>query len=429
MEQIKDEFTLVTDLSHHLAQRYTRPDSAVMVRIDHSACLALGGTFDPCYILNIQTVPSQMGPTTNKRNASLIQSFMSDILSVPAERGIVTFTPIAEENLAIGGKTMLAEMEKANSKQNGPTNTASAKSGMSGAEAQRKNAYRKSLNEARSGSYLSTGAGAPTGDSNNTSQETTPTPSLMSEAASQTNDGRPSTAHGSAVNGLRMNGISTENLVGKNSRTPSGRPKTFGGTTSSNSIQDQIKSSQEPLPHVSRQSTGTSLATLKASGQQRNSKVDIKKIGAPTGMQKNTLQGPGATHAVPKLSLTPAASHSTSSVPASVSTRTEGRTKNTYLDNVSTLTKKNEAASAPASRQKNDENDGRGGDDDEQSKGRGEANTGRRRRSTMTATPQLPPGGPPPVPDDSKETKSTRSLRLGKRKSFLKGFMRRSTQA
>lgn len=323
LEQIKDEFTLVTDLSHHLAQRYTRPDSAVMIRVDHSACLALGGTFDPCYILNIQTVPSQMGPSTNKRNASLIQSFMSDILSVSAERGIVTFTPIAEENLAMGGKTMLAEMEKS-SKPTGAASTTSAKNGMSGAEAQRKNAYRKSLNEARSSSYLSTPAGVST-DGSNTSPSTTPTPSLMSEATSQINDGRPSTAHGSAVNGLRMNGISTENLVGQNSRTPNGRPKTFGGTsTSANSIQEQIKSSKEPLPHVSRQSTSGSLATLKANGQ-RTSKVDIKKIGAPTGMQKNTLQGPGATHAVPKLSLTPATSQSTSSVPTTSARTAEPR--------------------------------------------------------------------------------------------------------
>ena len=398
-----------------------------MIRIDHSACLALGGTFEPCYILNVQTVPSQMGPSTNKRNASLIQSFMSDILSVPAERGIVTFTPIAEENLAMGGKTMLAEMEKPTTKQT--SNTTSAKNGMSGAEAQRKNAYRKSLNEARSGSYLSTPAAAGAAD-NDTSQSTTPTPSVMSDS----NDGRPSTAHGSAVNGLRMNGISTENLVGKAARTPNGRPKTFGGTsTSSSSIQDQIKASAEPMPHVSRESTSGSLGALKANGGQRTSKVDIKKIGAPTGMQKNALQGPGATHAVPKLSLTPATSHSNSSpsVPTATGTSAstaaavrgdrEPRTKNTYLDNVSTLTKKNEPPPS-SSRSKADS-----AIDDEDG-GRGEANTGRRRRSTMTATPKIP-AGPPPVPDDSKETKSTRSLRLGKRKSFLKAFSRRSTQA
>ena len=55
-----------------------------MIKVDHSACLALGGNFDPCYILNIQALPSQLGASTNKRNAALIQSFMADILSVPS---------------------------------------------------------------------------------------------------------------------------------------------------------------------------------------------------------------------------------------------------------------------------------------------------------------------------------------------------------
>jgi hypothetical protein len=53
-----------------------------------------------------------MGPTTNKRNAALIQAFMSDVLSVPAERGIIKFQPIMEENLAQGGTTMLGDIER-----------------------------------------------------------------------------------------------------------------------------------------------------------------------------------------------------------------------------------------------------------------------------------------------------------------------------
>lgn len=109
---IKDEFTLVRDLSLHLAARYTRPDFAIITQVDHSVCLALGGTFDPCYILTLTTSPSQMGPTMNKRNAALIQSFMADILGVPPERGVVRFHAIPEENFAYNGTTLLGEMER-----------------------------------------------------------------------------------------------------------------------------------------------------------------------------------------------------------------------------------------------------------------------------------------------------------------------------
>ena len=75
-----------------------------MIKVDHSACLALGGTFDPCYILTLNAVPAQMGPTANKRNAALIQTFMADILSVPSERGVVKFVPILEEKLGNWGQ-------------------------------------------------------------------------------------------------------------------------------------------------------------------------------------------------------------------------------------------------------------------------------------------------------------------------------------
>lgn len=119
---IKDEYTLVRDLSHHLAARYTRPDPAIMVQVDHSVCLAFGGNFDPCYILTLTTGPSQMGPTMNKRNAALIQSFMADVLGVPAERGVVKFHAMPEENFAYNGTTLLGEIErrgKQHEKENG----------------------------------------------------------------------------------------------------------------------------------------------------------------------------------------------------------------------------------------------------------------------------------------------------------------------
>ncbi|KAK5170733.1 hypothetical protein LTR04_004342 [Oleoguttula sp. CCFEE 6159] len=109
---IKDEYSLVTGLSHHLSTRYARPENSIMVGVDHSACLLLGGSFDPAYTLTITAIPSLLQPTTNKRNAALIQAFMTEILSVPADRGVVKFQHIAGENLATNGATLLGEIEK-----------------------------------------------------------------------------------------------------------------------------------------------------------------------------------------------------------------------------------------------------------------------------------------------------------------------------
>lgn len=82
-----------------------------MITVNHSACLLLGGSFEPTYILTITALPVQVQPTTNKRNAALIQNFMFESLGVPLERGIVKFVPIQEECMATNGTTILGEIE------------------------------------------------------------------------------------------------------------------------------------------------------------------------------------------------------------------------------------------------------------------------------------------------------------------------------
>ncbi len=108
---MKDEYVFLTDLSQQLSQRYNRPVSSIFVTLTHSACLLFAGTFDSAYILTVTALPSQIQPTTNKRNAALIQNFMIDVLGVPAERGVVRFVGIADEYLATNGMTVLSEIE------------------------------------------------------------------------------------------------------------------------------------------------------------------------------------------------------------------------------------------------------------------------------------------------------------------------------
>lgn len=82
-----------------------------MVNVAHSTCLIVGGSFDPAYSITITALPSQIQPTTNKRNAALTQAFMSEAIKVPAHRGVVKFVAIAEENFATNGQTVLGLVE------------------------------------------------------------------------------------------------------------------------------------------------------------------------------------------------------------------------------------------------------------------------------------------------------------------------------
>ncbi|KAK4545375.1 hypothetical protein LTR36_003555 [Oleoguttula mirabilis] len=426
---IKDEFTLVTDLSYHLAQRYTRPDSSIMIKVDHSACLALGGTFDPCYILTITALPSQMGPTVNKRNAALIQSFMADILSVSSDRGIVKFQPIEECNYAMNGTTMLGEMERLEKHQ-------AEDNGVGGAVKRAvTSASRKSIPtfNKKSMPKLDTEVKAPTTNGapiaagvtpverkRRSTAASPPPESVLSNVfelpATETND-RPSTAHGAyaAENGLRMNGISKEDLLGALNQIPDGRPKTFAGQSpiSPPFAQDQTK--KVPISPVQRRPSQHEQSSYRKSTPVEAPK---KPVNIPISAKPTAERGLSST-------TTPTQLMGPDSRTAPAPPK-----KDTYLDNVTTTNPTTSARSGTHSRpptavtEKYDPKiDARAAEKNRQLESIKDtaANTAKR-RSTVTATPRMPP--PPPVP----ESRSRESRGPSKRKSFLSAF-RRSTAA
>ena len=61
-----------------------------MITVNHSACMLLGGSFEPTYMLTINALPVQLQPTTNKRNAALIQTFMAESIGVSEAERIAT---------------------------------------------------------------------------------------------------------------------------------------------------------------------------------------------------------------------------------------------------------------------------------------------------------------------------------------------------
>lgn len=83
-----------------------------MVVLQHGACMCFGGTFDPAYVMSVFALPSELQPTTNKRNAALIQRYMHESLGVPPSRGLLRFVPTAEENLAHNGRTTAGEIDE-----------------------------------------------------------------------------------------------------------------------------------------------------------------------------------------------------------------------------------------------------------------------------------------------------------------------------
>ncbi|KAF2641890.1 hypothetical protein P280DRAFT_468378 [Massarina eburnea CBS 473.64] len=156
---IKDEYTLVTDLSHHLSTRYQRPESSIMITVNHSACLLLAGSFEPCYVLSITALPIQLQPTTNKRNAALIQNFMFESIGVPSDRGIVKFMPIEAECIATNGATIQGEidrMERLQVEENGGLKRALTKNSRRSAVTKAKSSFQLSRSDSKANAPVRT---------------------------------------------------------------------------------------------------------------------------------------------------------------------------------------------------------------------------------------------------------------------------------
>ena len=112
-EQVKDEQSkILGDLIMHLTHIYRRPESSVMVTIQEDACLILGRTALPAYLLKIYALPCFIAPITNLRNTVLLQDALYDLLRIPSSNGIVIFMPVVEENLATNGITVRGEISR-----------------------------------------------------------------------------------------------------------------------------------------------------------------------------------------------------------------------------------------------------------------------------------------------------------------------------
>ncbi|KAG2421043.1 hypothetical protein HFD88_000659 [Aspergillus terreus] len=110
--RIKDDYSLAAVIASRLARIYQKPDTSMMVHIQHSACLHFGNPKQPSYLIKVFALPYMIAPITNLRSTVLIQTALQQILRIPPDRGIVLYSPISDENLATSGTTMSSEIAR-----------------------------------------------------------------------------------------------------------------------------------------------------------------------------------------------------------------------------------------------------------------------------------------------------------------------------
>lgn len=94
-----------------MGQIYQRSESRILVTVQQKACLTFGEEPLPAYFMKIMALPSLIAPVTNLRNTILIQAALQSMLNVRANRGVITYVPIPEENLATNGVTAMGEIK------------------------------------------------------------------------------------------------------------------------------------------------------------------------------------------------------------------------------------------------------------------------------------------------------------------------------
>jgi Macrophage migration inhibitory factor (MIF) len=109
---LENEQPFLADLSFQLSEIYQRPASSIMVILAAETPMLVGGNVEPAYHITITALSLEIAPTKNKRSTALLHAFILESLDIPLERGVIRFEAVAEENLAVNGKTVLQEVEE-----------------------------------------------------------------------------------------------------------------------------------------------------------------------------------------------------------------------------------------------------------------------------------------------------------------------------
>lgn len=81
-----------------------------MLSVTQPTYLRQGGSLERTYVLTISTLPMQLEPTLNRRNAFSIQRSLASLIQVSSDRGFIKFVPVQEELFATGGTTIFGKI-------------------------------------------------------------------------------------------------------------------------------------------------------------------------------------------------------------------------------------------------------------------------------------------------------------------------------
>ncbi|KAK2861462.1 hypothetical protein FQN49_004179 [Arthroderma sp. PD_2] len=144
----------------------------IVLCVNDKSKIAFGMISDePAYLVTVTALASVMAPRCNHRFTSVIQEELHNELRIPANRGIVKFEPMPEEDLGTNGMTYWQKIEngggKVNSAFGGPTRATSKSSRLGsifGRFTPRSKASSRSRGSLRQGTSTEVADGGPDGE-------------------------------------------------------------------------------------------------------------------------------------------------------------------------------------------------------------------------------------------------------------------------
>lgn len=110
-EQLDTEQSFLNDFLMTLSEIYHKPTNNIMIVARPNVHIMMAASTEPAYLVTITALPSEIASIKNLRTVMIVQDFLAEALRIPANRGIIKFHPVQEDELGSNKTTVKDEIE------------------------------------------------------------------------------------------------------------------------------------------------------------------------------------------------------------------------------------------------------------------------------------------------------------------------------
>lgn len=95
-----------------MSEIYHKPTHNIMIVATTDASILISGSTEPAYLISLTALPSEIASMKNLRATTMVQEFVAESLKIPANRGVVKFQSVKEDEIGTNGITIRDEIDK-----------------------------------------------------------------------------------------------------------------------------------------------------------------------------------------------------------------------------------------------------------------------------------------------------------------------------